>query len=151
MKSLSRQMLEAVVDRLMIIKYPEYPYPVSVVETGTRQFDEGELRDGLCIGVTYGGSQREQGIPGQQQNAMTVTVEAHRLLENDVQLEGLDAIGTIEKALLEDKRWAIRVCRLAQGLTAESDDIRISEDGRAVVATVDFTIPIIKHHNRIFS
>ena len=151
MKTITRRLLEAAIAQLETISTADYPYAVNLVESATRNFGESELNDGVCIGVVYGGSQREQGTQTQQQNAITLTVEAHKMLVIDAQLEGLDLIGTLEKALLGDKSWAIKLCPIARHMTAESDDIRQSEDGQAVIATVDFNIPIIKHHNSIFS
>lgn len=151
MKSKSRSIIDSVRQRLVsVIAGPDYLNTIITVEGGRRQFDTHEMEQGVCVCVAYGGTALGSKAPGapQQISELGLVIEAHKYKAAgaDVQAEGLDLLADIEKAVLGDTSYLAQPYVMRKGMLNESEEVQISEDGNAIVATSVITIPFIKQY-----
>lgn len=151
MKARTRSIIESVTTRLAsITPGPNYVNAIAKVEGGRRNFDTNEMEQGVCVCVAYGGTALGSKAPGapQQISELGLVIEAHKYKTAgaDVQAEGLDLLADIEKAVLGDTSYLKQTYVMRQGMLNESEEVQISEDGNAIVATSVITIPFIKQY-----
>jgi len=151
MKAKTRSIIESVKSRLSSITAgPDYIHSIHKVEGGQRDFDTSELAGGVCVCVAFAGSSLDSKLPNapQQVSSLSLVVEAHRLkdVKQDIQDQGLDLLADIEKAVLGDTSYLPQQYVRRGQLQIDSEEIGISNDGSAIVATSIITIPYIKQY-----
>ena len=151
MKARTRSIIESVRGKLeQVSGAPGYINTFTKVEGGRRRFDEQELTAGVCVCVAYGGTSLGSKAPGaaQQISELTLVIEAHKHKTPgvDVQSEGLDLLADIEAAALGNTSYLAQPYVMRQGMLNESEDVQISEDGNAIIATSVISIPFIKQY-----
>lgn len=151
MKARTRSIIESVQTKLGTVSAgADYVNDFYKVEGGQRDFDENELSNGICVCVAFAGTALDEKLPNgpQQVSALNLVVEAHKLKESttDIQLEGLDLLADLEKALLGKTDYFTQKYVRRNSILIESEEIGISNDGSAIVATSIITIPYIKQY-----
>lgn len=151
MKAKTRSIIEAVRSKLATVTAgPDYIHNIYKIEGGQRDFDTSELAQGVCVCVAFAGSNLESKLPNgpQQVSTLAIAVEAHKYKDplQDIQAEGLDLLADIEKALLGSTAYLTQKYVRHGGILIESEEIGISNDGSAIVATSIITIPYIKQY-----
>lgn len=151
MKAKARSIIESVRAQLgTVAAGPDYINDFYKIEGGQRDFDTSELESGVCVCVAFAGSSLESKLPNgpQQVSSLSMAVEAHKYKDPlmDIQNEGLDLLADIEKAVLGDTSYFSQKYVRRGGILIESEEIGISNDGSAIVATSIITIPYIKQY-----
>jgi len=151
MKAKARSIIESVIAKLASVTAgPDSVHTFQKVTGGRRAFDEQELAEGICVCVAFGGTSLGSRSPGgpQQISELGLVIEAHKYKagDSDVQAEGLDMLADIEKAVLGDTSYLTQTYVMRQGMLNETEDVQISEDGNAIVATSVIMIPFIKQY-----
>ncbi len=151
MKAKTRAIIEKVVDALSgVVSGAKFVHGFQKVTGGRRTFDESELNQGVCVCVAYGGTALGSKAPGapQQVSELSLVIEAHKYKAPgaDVQAEGLDLLADIEKSVLGETSYLTQPYVMRQGMLNESEEVQISEDGNAIVATSVIMIPFIKQY-----
>lgn len=151
MKAKTRSIIESVRSKLgTVAAGADYVNDFYKIEGGQRDFDTSELESGVCVCVAFAGSSVESKLPNgpQQVSALSLAVEAHKYKDPtlDIQNEGLDLLADIEKAVLGNTSYLTQKYVRRGEILIESEDIGISNDGSAIVATSVITIPYIKQY-----
>ncbi len=151
MKAKARSIIEAVQEKLRKVNSgPDYVNVFHKVEGGQRSFDPSELEAGVCVCVAFSGTSLESKLPNgpQQVSDLSLVIEAHKLKDygQDIQNDGLDLLADIEKALLGNTSYLKQKYVRRGSLQIDSEEVGISEDGSAIVATSIITIPYIKQY-----
>lgn len=151
MKAKARSIIESVIQKLGgVTAGPASVHSFQKVTGGRRAFDEQELQEGVCVCVAFGGTSLGSKAPGasQQVTELGLVIEAHKYKASgaDVQAEGLDLLADIEKAVLGNTSYLTQPYVMRQGMLSESEEVQISEDGNAIVATSVIMIPFIKQY-----
>lgn len=152
MKAKTRLVIEAIISKLTsVVTGADYIHSITKVEGGQRSFDTSEMSSGVCVTVAFAGSDfvAKAGNAPNQQSRLSLVIDAHKHKAPgaDIQAEGLDLLADLEKAVLGDTGY-LQSLGFVRRLDAsiESEDIKISEDGNAIVATAVFAIPYIKQY-----
>lgn len=152
MKTRARELVEAVKLRLeSIMPGVGFINTVFIVDT-SGDFDQSQLDQGVCINIAFAGESKRDSQPHTQLEELTLVVEAHKTVSgSEVALyEGLDLLGDLKKSLLTDKTYLTGLCRL--DLThIESSSVRQSDDGAAVISTVQLSTVYVEKHSQIFN
>ncbi len=151
MKARARSIIDSVIAKLASVTAgPAAVHTIEKVTGGRRAFDVQELTQGVCVCVAFGGTSLGSRSPGgpQQVSELGLVIEAHKYKAAgaDVQAEGLDLLADIEKAVLGDTSYLSQPYVMRNGLLVESEEVQISEDGNAIVATSVIMIPFIKQY-----
>lgn len=151
MKARTRSIIESVQAKLGTVSAgSDFIHSFYKIEGGQRDFDENELKQGVCVCVAFAGTSLDSKLPSgpQQVSALSLTVEAHKLKDPaaDIQLDGLDLLADLEKAILGKTDYFTQKYVRRNNILIESEQIGISEDGTAIVATSIITIPYIKQY-----
>lgn len=152
MKAKTRSIIESVVSKLAAVAAgAEYVNDVAKVVGGQRSFDVTELEGGVCVCVAFAGSELKTKAPNapQQISELALVVEAHKYKDpdSDLQSEGLDLLADVERALLGNTDYLKPKGYVRRfEMFIEAEDIGISKDETAIVATSVITIPYIKQY-----
>ncbi len=152
MKTKSRIITEKIKEKLETITAGAEFINTAILVDTSGGFDQSQLEQGVCINISFSGEEKRDSQPHTQLEEINLIIEAHKLVAASgvVLYEGLDLLGDLKKSLLTDKTYLSGLCRI--DLThIESSSVRQSDDGAAVISTVQLSTVYVEKHNAIFN